>query len=112
MASGLLLTSVLTGCATTESPEVSLTAGGSATVTISNMRFNPSILRIRAGDTVTWVFADQGTEHGVVSNANAQEYFESGVQSSGVYSHKFIRVGMSRYFCSEHASMGGTIIVR
>lgn len=81
-------------------------------MTISNMRFNPSILRIRVGDEVTWVFADQGTKHSVISNANAQESFASDVQSSGTFSYTFIRVGTSRYYCGEHASMGGTIIVR
>ena len=118
LASGVLLTSMLTGCAQSQPtqaappPGVALVAKNRLTVDISNMRFNPSVLRVRIGDTVTWEFNDQGTEHTVTSNADAQEAFASGVQSSGTFSYTFIRQGTSRYFCEIHSNMGGTVIVR
>ncbi|MFC4602671.1 cupredoxin domain-containing protein [Rhodococcus kronopolitis] len=118
LASGVLLTSMLTGCAQSQptqaaqQPGVAMVAKNRLTVDISNMRFNPSVLRVRLGDTVTWEFNDQGTEHTVTSNADAQEAFASDVQGSGTFSHTFIRQGTSRYFCEIHSNMGGTVIVR
>ncbi|MFE3291470.1 plastocyanin/azurin family copper-binding protein [Rhodococcus sp. NPDC059234] len=112
VASGLLVASVLVGQAETyQSPNIALAANKTWTVTISNMMFHPSTVRVHIGDTVTWAFNDQGLEHEVISQPSAQETFDSGVLSSGTYSYTFVEKGTNSYYCGIHSSMAGMVIV-
>ena len=84
----------------------------SAAVSISNFKFEPKVLRVKAGTTVTWTNTD-GT-HTAVSDG---ENFSSPTLSKGqTFSHKFTKRGRYPYHCSFHGSKGGgnmagTIIV-
>ncbi|TQF65901.1 copper-binding protein [Rhodococcus spelaei] len=112
VTSGLLFASVIAGCAQpTQSAEVMLVVNRTTTVTISNMMFHPSTIRVHIGDTVTWAFNDQGLDHEVVSQPSAQQVFDSGVLSSGTYSFTFTEKGTNAYTCAIHSSMAGTVIV-
>src|SRR5215470_7736315 len=80
---------------------VPITAG--ATVTISNFQFTPKVVRIKAGDEVTWQ-VKEGT-HTVTADDGS---FESQNLTGGQkFSHTFDKAGTYRYYCSFHGSKGG-----
>jgi plastocyanin len=67
---------------------------------------------VRAGDTVQWVWA--GASHSSTSGAccSGDGVWDSGVRSSGTFSHTFAAAGTFPYFCTVHGSaMTGTVIV-
>ena len=77
-------------------------------VSIANGTFNPSVLTISIGETVTWTLTN-GT-HTVVSDDGS---WQSGSLSTGdTYSHQFDTAGEFSYKCGIHSSMMGTIIVQ
>lgn len=93
-------------------PANSQSAAATAAVSISNNKFEPKVLRVKVGTTVTWTNAD-GT-HTAVADGQS---FESPTLSKGqTFSHKFTKRGKYPYYCSFHGSKGGedmagTIIV-
>src|SRR5437868_12719386 len=74
-----------------------------AKVTVSNVKFEPRTLTVKAGTTVTWE-NKEGT-HTVTSDTGA---FESETLSAGQsFSHKFDKAGRYPYYCTFHGSKGG-----
>ena len=72
-------------------------------VAVSNTKFEPRALRVKAGTTVVW----ENTEgaHTVTADNGA---FESDTLSAGEsYSHKFDKPGRYSYYCTFHGSKGG-----
>jgi plastocyanin len=84
----------------------------SAAVSISNFKFEPKVLRVKVGTTVTWTNTD-GTHSAVADDEN----FSSPTLAKGKsFSFKFTKRGKYPYYCSFHGSKGGgdmagTIIV-
>jgi plastocyanin len=71
--------------------------------------FNPSSVTIAPGDTVRWVW--QGAAHTSTSNTNTgPEVWDSGILSTGTFSHTFTTVGDWPYYCSLHSFPGGTVM--
>jgi plastocyanin len=80
-------------------------------VYIKNHAFDPSIIKIKVGTTVTWINNDD-VSHTVMSATDAAEDFSSHWLSKGEkFSHKFTTVGINNYICSIHPPMRGTVIV-
>ncbi|MFB3766276.1 MAG: cupredoxin family copper-binding protein [Methanotrichaceae archaeon] len=78
------------------------------TVTISGYSFQPLILTISPGTTVTWINQDS-VNHTVTSDTNA---FDSGqIAPGGSYSHRFTSLGTFVYHCRNHPTMQGSIVV-
>ncbi len=74
-----------------------------ATVTVSNLKFEPRMLRVKAGTNVTWT--NKEGAHTVVADNGA---FESATLAAGQsFSHKFTKPGKYPYFCTFHGSKGG-----
>jgi plastocyanin len=98
-------------CTQEEGPDTS----PSATVTVKSNVFEPSELRVNAGDTVEWRWA--GGVHNVVSGTNCTEdgQFKSGDPvSGGTFERRFDTPGTYDYFCMPHCAsdnMVGRIIV-
>jgi plastocyanin len=79
------------------------------TVNIDMFAFNPSMMTVTAGTTVTWVNFDSVT-HRVVNTSG--EAFDSGNMGNGdSFSHTFTALGVTNYHCSIHPSMTGSITV-
>jgi nitrite reductase (NO-forming) len=86
--------------------------------TLNNKAYSPNPIKIKAGNTITWINNDS-TIHTVSSgkpNApDAGQLFDSGLTSlitpSKSYSHKFTTPGEYSYFCKLHPNMVGTIEV-
>ncbi len=77
-------------------------------VHISNFTFSPQALKIRAGQTVTWVNEDD-IPHNVTA---VDKSFKSKVLDTGErFSFTFPRAGTYAYFCGLHPHMTGSIVV-
>ena len=78
-------------------------ADDAAKVTVSNVKFEPRTLTVKAGTTVTW--ENKEGSHTVTSDTGA---FESETLSAGQsFSHKFDKAGRYPYYCTFHGSKGG-----
>jgi plastocyanin len=77
----------------------------SETVTVRDSRFEPRVIEVRRGATVTWNW--QGSlVHNVVG-----EGWSSQLQDSGSFQHRFEGAGTVDYRCTVHPGMTGRIIV-
>lgn len=77
-------------------------------VHISNFTFGPQALKVKVGQTVTWV-NDDDIPHTVVSGARL---FKSKVLDTGdTFSFTFTKAGAFAYFCSLHPHMTGKVLV-
>ena len=88
-------------------------------VDINLFSLNPADVAIDQGDTVTWRWIGADKNHDVVSYPGEAEVYDShpGIPAldappGGTFAHTFTTVGTSRYFCSNHSSMQGTVTVR
>jgi plastocyanin len=83
-------------------------AAASHTVTIQNFAFNPANLTIAAGDTVTWVNADN-TAHSALDLNGA---FDTDlIQPGGSASLTFGGAGTFNYRCGPHPNMRASITI-
>ena len=92
-------------------PGAAASTGRSATthtVVLKNVRFHPSTLSIRRGDSVRWLWRDSGTRHNVTFRR-----FHSRTQGSGSYTVRFAHSGTFSYRCTIHEALGmrGKIVV-
>ena len=79
------------------------------TITIRRYCFGPTILRVAAGETVTWINKD-AVPHTVVG-ANAVWGDFSTLKRSARVSYRFIRSGVYPYVCTYHPGMVGAVVV-
>jgi len=87
---------------------VPVTHAEEATVKIDNFTFGPEVLKVKTGQTVTWLNEDD-IPHTVVATNHA---FKSKALDTGdKYTFTFVKAGQYEYFCSLHPHMKATIIV-
>ena len=78
------------------------------TITISNMSFSPSSLKVKAGTTVTWV-NEETMSHTATANDGS---FNSGtLRQNNTFKHTFSSAGTFPYHCALHSGMNGTVVV-
>ena len=109
LAAGALLLGV-TGCSGGGKPDLVPTDTGvepAVTVHVSDNRYEPAKVEIKAGEAVRWVFDGPG-DHDVVASDGS---FVSELQSGGEYLHVFDDAGQFMYDCSIHPEMIGTVTV-
>ena len=83
-------------------------AGETVTVRIDGMRFDPEIITVKPGTTVTWVHGSQ-MPHTISGNADGMR---SGTLYRGQqYTHTFNATGNYSYVCDLHPSMRGSVVV-
>jgi plastocyanin len=84
--------------------------GGSAKVSMKDIKFNPGTVKISAGDTVTWT-NDDSVGHDVTGDG-----FKSGdaggISQGGTFEHKFDKAGTFKYKCTVHPGMTGEVDVK
>jgi plastocyanin len=75
--------------------------------------FDPTVIQIKAGTTVTWRFEDRSSSgaHNVVSINVAGRDFASPVLLTGQFTHTFTTPGEYIYDCTLHRNMRGKIVV-
>jgi amicyanin len=76
-------------------------------VKIDNFTFGPQKLRVKVGDTVTWINQDD-IPHTVVSIGH---FRSKALDSEDKYSFTFTAPGAFEYFCGLHPHMQGSIVV-
>jgi plastocyanin len=77
-------------------------------VWIQGMAFNPSLITITAGTTITWTNKD-AIAHTVTSDATM---FDSGsIVFNGTFSFTFTTTGTFKYHCTPHPTMVATVVV-
>ncbi|HVM15820.1 MAG TPA: plastocyanin/azurin family copper-binding protein [Egibacteraceae bacterium] len=105
-AVGVLATLVLVGCqAASDAPLDAEPVLGVDRIDMHDRAFDPPVVQVPAGTTVTWAFTDGGTRHNVVGDG-----FESEVASDGTFTHTFARPGTYDYTCTLHSGMDGRVI--
>ncbi|MCW2994304.1 MAG: amidase [Conexibacter sp.] len=82
-------------------------AASTTTVTLKDISFKRSTVRIAKGASVKWVWKDGDTPHNVTFKTK-----HSKTQKSGTYTLKFARAGTFKYQCTIHPGMVGKIIVK
>ena len=84
------------------------TSPGTNETWMRNTAFEPSTLTISKGTTVKWINKD-GFNH---TSSISSSLFESGqLGENGTYSFKFDSTGTHSYFCKNHTSMTGKVVV-
>jgi plastocyanin len=119
-ALGLGLAALLAGCGgqaaqgaapTAMAPRPEATAGppvATTAVAIRNFAFNPPVITVPVGTTVTWT-NDDVEQHTATADDKS---FDSDVVNNGKgYSATFSKVGTFRYSCLIHPDMRGQVIV-
>lgn len=68
---------------------------------------------VSVGDTVQWIFNDNGVVHTVTSGANrrADGLFDSGNLSTGIFEYTFTSPGTFEYYCRPHFGMQSEVVV-
>ena len=92
----------------TSTPAPAATGGG-ASVTMKDIKFNPSSVTVKAGDTVTWT-NDDSVGHDVTGDG-FKSGSAGGIQGGQSFKHKFPKAGTFSYVCTFHPGMRGTIEV-
>ncbi len=82
-------------------------AASTTTVTLKDISFKKSTVKIAKGGSVKWVWKDGDTPHNVTFATK-----HSKTQKSGSYSLRFARVGTFKYHCTIHPGMNGKVVVR
>ncbi len=89
-------------------------AGKQVTINISLFQFQPNVVEVPVGTTVTWINGDL-IEHSVTQGntpGTPGGVWDSGFFTKGKsFSYKFDKPGEFKYFCARHNSMTGIVRV-
>jgi plastocyanin len=78
-------------------------------VTIDNFSFNPQVVTVAAGTTVTWVNHDD-VPHTVTSTDKS--FKSKALDTNDKFSFTFAKAGVYEYYCSVHPRMTGKVVVK
>ena len=84
-------------------------ASAPATVDIRAMKFEPAILTVAPGTTVTWT-NDDNSPHTVTDRGRV--FRSAAIDKAGSFSYTFATPGEFTYFCTLHPMMVGKIVVK
>lgn len=102
----LTMTVVLVACDNAGGGDLSAEDSvGTTEVSVVDNRFDPQVIEVAAGDTVTWTW-NGSAPHDVDGDG-----FQSEVQTSGTFEHTFDTSGEYEYVCNIHSGMTGLVVV-
>jgi plastocyanin len=78
-------------------------------VHIENFTFNPDVITVKPGTTVTWE-NDDDIPHSIVEDHT--KFHSAALDTSEKFSIAFAEAGETSYFCGLHPHMKGKIIVK
>jgi len=125
LAAGLLLaTGLLIGCgdaagdspaaSPSSSPEAVVAPERPVTVAVQGFLFQPDVIEVPVGATVTWENSDQ-ILHTVTAGepGSPSELFDGQMDGASTsFSHTFDAPGTVSFYCTRHLHMRGEVIVR
>lgn len=85
-------------------------SGGSVTVVMQNIAFNPGTITAKVGQTVKWQNKDSAP-HNVTYVSGPKFASSSTFSNGGSYSIKLTKPGTIKYVCTIHPGMSGSITV-
>jgi plastocyanin len=80
-------------------------------IVIDNFRFDPPVLTVPAGATVTWINRDD-VPHTATASSKPREFDSKALDTDDKFSHTFKTAGTYAYFCAVHPHMTGKVIVK
>src|SRR5204863_9615601 len=80
-------------------------------VVIDNFRFEPQVLTVSPGTTVTWINRDD-VPHTATATGKPREFASKALDTDEKFSHTFKTAGIYPYFCAVHPHMTGKVIVK
>lgn len=80
------------------------------TVAIKNFAFDPAVITVKAGTTVTWTNSDQDP-HTVTSDGKAGPLNSKPLNQGDTYQYTFNVPGTFSYLCTIHPFMTATVTV-
>jgi plastocyanin len=83
-------------------------ASQTATVEIKDMKYEPKVLTVTAGTTVTWDNVDDMPH--TVTDKN-RVFRSAGLDTGDKFSYTFTTPGEFNYFCTIHPYMTGKVVV-
>ena len=87
-------------------------AARTVSVTLKDIEFKPSTVRIKRGDSVRWVWRDGPRRPHNVRPRGSLRFKGSGTRTQGRHTVRFSRQGTHRYVCTVHPGMDGRVVVR
>lgn len=103
---------VLAGAAAVLAAAPAGAAAPAAQVALRDIEFSPSVVRVRAGRSVTWTWRDGPYVLHDLRSVGSPRFRGSAEKRSGTHTVRFTRRGTYRYACSLHAGMTGRVVVR
>ena len=85
-------------------------SGGGGSVTMKDIKFNPSTVNVKVGDTVTWT-NDDSVGHDVTGDG-FKSGSAGGIGGGTTFKHKFDKAGTFKYQCTVHPGMTGEVVVK
>jgi plastocyanin len=79
-------------------------------VIVGDNFFNPRNVTITRNDAVRWVWG--GSDEHSTTHSGSPRLWDSGVKRSGSFTNVFTATGTFPYFCTEHSSQTGSVIVQ
>jgi len=92
----------------TEANDAMKPAGENVAVPIKGFAFNPSDLKVKVGQTVTWTNEDLAPHNFV---ANDGSFKSEALKKGESFSHTFDKAGTFDYVCTFHAPMKAKVTV-
>lgn len=78
-------------------------------IVIQNFAFEPSILTVKAGATVTWVNRDDEPH---TATATDKSFNSKTLENGDRFAKAFTAPGTYQYYCALHPKMTGQIVVK
>ena len=101
---------IISGCTQNQQQNTTNSKNTSySTVMIQNFTFIPDTLTVKAGTNITWINQDSAV-HDVTSDSGA--FSSPDLNKDDKYTYNFTKTGEYSYYCQEHPSMKGKIIVQ
>lgn len=105
----LLASAAVTAALVASSGTVDAASSGKQ-ISLHNIAFNPSTLKIKAGTSVTWTWKDPYVTHNIHS-IGKPAFKGASDRQSGTYTFVFKKKGTYRYQCTLHPGMKAKIVV-
>ncbi|WP_211770892.1 cupredoxin domain-containing protein [Kutzneria sp. CA-103260] len=80
------------------------------TVSIKNFAFDPAVITVKVGTTVTWTNADQDP-HTVTSDGKSGPLNSKPFNQGDTFQYTFTQAGTFSYLCTIHPFMTATVTV-
>jgi plastocyanin len=81
-------------------------------VIIHDYKFEPKVLTVPVGATVTWVNHDNAPHTATRMSFHDEPFDTNRLPEGETYSHTFRTAGSYGYLCAYHQGMTGTIVVQ